>query len=423
MKITILTSGTRGDLQPYLALGVGLNQAGHHVKMVASLDFEAFIRSYGLDFFPLQINMVRVMDNEDVQAVLEAGNPLKGLLLQQQIMKSHSQKDLVQTDMWNACQDADAIIYHPGLPNGYFFARRLGIPCVMASPIPMSPTGEYPSLLFYDGPRLGRVYNQLTHRLFEQVFWQMTGSPLKSFWRDMGQEETISGFPPYEKQRKEGLPILYGYSQHVLPRPKDWTANLNITGYWFLDAAPGWQPPANLEDFLQSGEPPVYIGFGSMGNKNRARESTEIALEALSISGKRGVLVSGWNSLSEDIKLPDNIFIIKDVPHSWLFPRMAAVVHHGGAGTAAAGFRAGVPSVIIPHGMDQPMWGRRAAELGVGAPPIPRKHLSARNLAEAITLSLGSDILNRARELGEKISGEDGTGRAVELIQQALNTR
>jgi sterol 3beta-glucosyltransferase len=217
--------------------------------------------------------------------------------------------------------------------------------------------------------------------------------------------------------------MLYGYSNFVLPRPYDWNPNLNVTGYWFLDAAADWQPPADLVDFLRSGDPPVYIGFGSMGNKNRAKESTEIALEALSVCGKRGVLVSGWNSLSEDIKMPDTVYLIKDVPHSWLFPQMAAVVHHGGAGTTAAGLRAGVPSVIVPHGMDQPMWGQRVAEMGVGAAPIPRKKLTAENLANAITFSLQTDVQNRARELGEKISQENGIARAVELINQYLQAR
>jgi sterol 3beta-glucosyltransferase len=285
----------------------------------------------------------------------------------------------------------------------------------------MTPTQDFPSLLFYQGPRFGKLYNALTHQVFEQVFWQMTGRSLSAFWRDKGRKDVVPGMPPYRNQRDEGLPILYGYSQHVLPRPHDWKSNILITGYWFLDAPADWQPPADLVDFLQSGDPPVYIGFGSMGNKSRAQESTEIAIEALSITGKRGVLASGWNSLSHSINLPENVYIIKDVPHDWLFPQMAAVVHHGGAGTTAAGLRAGVPSVIIPHGMDQPMWGQRVAELGVGSPPIPRKQLTAEKLAGAINRSLQDDVRDRARTLGEKISGEDGVSRAVELTNQVLN--
>lgn len=423
MKITILTSGTRGDIQPYLALGVGLKKSGHQVRMVGAEDFEGFVKSYGLDFFPLHMNMSEVIDSEGAQAILEAGNPLKGLLLQQRMTRSSAQHDTMQTGLWNACQGAEAIIYHPGLANGYFIARHLGIPCFMASPIPMSPTGDYPSVLFYDGPRLGRLYNKLTHQLFEQVFWQMTGISLKAFWCDMGKNGFVHGTPPYEDQRKEGLPTLYGYSQHVLPRPHDWSSNIHITGYWFLDKPADWQPPADLVNFLKSGEPPVYIGFGSMGNKKRAVESTEIAIEALSITKKRGVLASGWNSLSHGVKLPENIYIIKDVPHDWLFPKMAAVVHHGGAGTTAAGFRAGVPSVIIPHGMDQPMWGKRVTELGVGAPPIPRKQLTAEKLARAISIAINNDVRERARALGEKINKEDGVSRAVELINQVLATK
>ncbi|HEX2905382.1 MAG TPA: glycosyltransferase [Phototrophicaceae bacterium] len=421
MRITILTAGTRGDIQPYVALGTGLKRAGYQVRLVGSQDFAAFVTAYGLDFFPMQLSMAAAMNTEGAQAILEAGNPIKGLLLQRKLSQSASPLDQTQLDIWEACQNAEAIIYHPGLANGYYIARHLGIPCLMASAIPMGPTREYPSILFYHGPHLGPVYNRLTHTLFEQVFWQMGRATVKAFWQERGTANTVPLMPPYRRQRDEGVPMLYGYSEKVLPRPVDWPANLQITGYWFLDAAADWQPPAALVDFLQAGPPPVYLGFGSMGNQRRAQENTEIALQALALSGQRGLLVSGWNTLNEAVSLPDTVFMVKDVPHAWLFPQMAAVVHHGGAGTTAAGLRAGIPSVIVPHGVDQPFWGRRVAELGAGSPPIPRKQLTAENLAAAITTALHKDVRTQAEHLGRQIRAEDGIAKAVELVNHYLH--
>ncbi len=421
MLITILTAGTRGDTQPYIALALGLQRAGYQVRFVGGQNFAPFVQAYGLDFFPLSVDLAEMMNSGAAQAVLDADNPLQALLTQASAMRNTTVFDQVQDDVWKACQGADAIIYHPGMVSGYFIARHLGIPCLMASAVPMSPTHDWPSLLFYNGPRLGSVYNRLTHTLFDQIFWQMFRAPIKKFWRKQEQSEIVPFMPPYARQRKETLPVLYGYSEHALARPADWPAYLNITGYWFLDAESGWQPPNDLVDFLQAGPPPVYIGFGSMGSIRRARETAEIAIKALALSGQRGLLASGWNSMSQDVALPENVFMVSDVPHAWLFPQMAAVVHHGGAGTTAAGLRAGVPSVVVPYSVDQPMWGRRVAELGVGPQPIPRKQLTAENLAQAITAALQKEVRTRAEKLGKQIRAEDGVARAVEIVDHYLH--
>jgi sterol 3beta-glucosyltransferase len=247
-----------------------------------------------------------------------------------------------------------------------------------------------------------------------QMFWQSTksvdaetrkllGLPKPPFWgpfRDLARRQT---------------PTLYGYSTHVLPRPQDWNAQIHITGYWFLDEGEGWQPPADLVAFLDAGDPPVYIGFGSMGSRN-PEEAGRIALDALARSGQRGIIAAGWGGLKTG-DLPESVHLISALPHSWLFPRMAAVVHHGGAGTTAAGLRAGVPSIITPFGMDQPFWGRRVAELGVGPQPIPRKKLTAERLAAAITEATTNPTMRRrAAALGEAIRSEDGIGNAVAMV-------
>ena len=217
-------------------------------------------------------------------------------------------------------------------------------------------------------------------------------------------------------------PILYGYSRHVVPIPPDWGPWLHVTGYWFGARDPAYQPPAELAAFLAAGPPPVYIGFGSMVDMETAAV-TRVVLEALQITGQRGVVSGGWSDLGAG-SLPESVLRVGAVPHDWLFPRMAAVVHHGGAGTTAAGLRAGVPSVLVPFFADQPFWGRRVAVLGVGPKPIPRKQLTAERLAAAIREATGDTVMRqRAVDLGARIRSEDGVAAAVEVIESLVSAR
>jgi sterol 3beta-glucosyltransferase len=191
------------------------------------------------------------------------------------------------------------------------------------------------------------------------------------------------------------------------------------TGYWFLDAPPGWEPPAGLQAFLEAGPPPVYVGFGSMFMEGGPRQ-TKVVLDTLRLAGQRGVLATGWGGLSAQPDTPD-VFFVEAVPHDWLFPRVSAVVHHGGAGTTGAGLRAGRPTVICPLVGDQWFWGRRVAALGAGPAPLPKPWLTAERLAEAITRAVTDPALRqRAAALGEAVRAEDGVGRAVAFIQQHL---
>jgi UDP:flavonoid glycosyltransferase YjiC (YdhE family) len=218
----------------------------------------------------------------------------------------------------------------------------------------------------------------------------------------------------------KGMPVLYGFSPAVIPQPADWGADKKITGYWFLEPEEEWNPPAALVDFLDAGTKPVTIGFGSMSNRN-PEETAELVIKALEMCGQRAVILSGWGGLQTS-DLPDSVFQIDTVPHSWLFQRVAAVVHHGGAGTTAAGLRAGVPSVIIPFFGDQPFWGGRVADLGVGPKPIPRKSLTPERLAQAIQEAVTDGAIRQsASNLGEMIRSENGIVNAVEMIQLATS--
>jgi UDP:flavonoid glycosyltransferase YjiC (YdhE family) len=220
---------------------------------------------------------------------------------------------------------------------------------------------------------------------------------------------------PFEQLYEEQTPSLYAFSPLVAPPPRDWPDWIRVTGYWFLEPPEDWQPQPELLDFLDAGPPPVYIGFGSMTNR-KPTESAELALEALKKSGQRGILLRGWGGLTKE-DLPKDVFVLDAIPHLWLFPRMAAVIHHGGAGTTGVGLRSGVPSVVVPHFADQPFWGERVHTLGVGPRPIPRWRLTASGLAKAIRRAVeDGEMHSRAALLGEQLRAEQGVQRAVEII-------
>lgn len=211
--------------------------------------------------------------------------------------------------------------------------------------------------------------------------------------------------------------MLGAYSPSIIPHPEDWPDSIYITGNFFPDTTADWRPSSELKAFLEAGDPPVYIGFGSMAGRN-PEQLAKLILEALAKSGQRGLLLSGWGGLRTE-SVPDNVFVVDSAPHSWLFPRMAAVVHHGGAGTTAEGLRAGLPSVIVPFVLDQPFWGARVKALGLGPDPIPQKNLTADRLANAIRIAVSdSNMKQRAESYGVAIRAENGIGNAIKIIKR-----
>jgi UDP:flavonoid glycosyltransferase YjiC (YdhE family) len=213
--------------------------------------------------------------------------------------------------------------------------------------------------------------------------------------------------------------MVSAYSPSIIPCPPDWPQTVHVSGYLFLDTAEYQNPSSELSVFIESGDPPIYIGFGSMGGKNPERLA-KISIEALKKSGCRGILATGWGGLRPETVSKD-IFLLDAAPHSWLFPRMAAVVHHGGAGTTAEGLRAGVPSIIVPFLFDQSFWGARIRRMGVGPNPIPKKRLTVNRLAEAIRLATtDSGMRERARACGEAVIAENGLASAVSIVKRYL---
>jgi len=417
MRITILVVGSRGDVQPFVALGLGLQAVGHQVRLATHSTFAAFARSYGLEFFPIEGNPRDMLSGEKGQEWLESGrNPLRfardGISILAPLLAR------LFADSWAACQDAEAIISATFALAGPHIAEKLGIPSYVAYLQPISRTRAFPSMSISPGRNLGGPLNALTYRASEQLFWQIVRQPVNR-WR----QESLN-LPPipfsglFSQMAQQRRPILYAYSPSVLPKPADWGDWIHVTGYWFLERQNGWQPPDDLAGFLDDGPPPVYVGFGSMTPRD-ARELAETAVTALQKTGQRGILSTGWGGLEQEtLNLPDDVLVVDQAPHDWLFPRMAAVVHHGGAGTMAAGLRAGVPTVTVPFFFDQPFWGQQVARLGAGPPPIPHKQITAVNLAAAIHRVVTDERMRaRAAELGRRIRAEDGVATAVQRIK------
>lgn len=416
MLITILTAGTRGDVQPYISVGRELKKAGHSVRVATFKNFEDLVKSSDMELYPVRGEVATMATGDRMQGARQADNPLK-LILSFNELKAYV-FDL-QEDFFNACAGSDAIVYHPGVPLGYFIAQYLKIPSIFAAPFPMTPTREYPALMFYNTVRLGGGFNLVTHKIFEQVMWLSSSSAVSQFWKKKFGRTPRDFVCPFGKQNTRFNPTIISCSDYVFPRPKDWPEFVHNTGYWFLDEEVDQGQYRDLINFIEAGTPPVYIGFGSIGDSSQAVQTTGLVVEALSRSGQRGILATGWSGMSK-IDNTDELFILESVPHSWLFPRMAAVVHHGGAGTTAAGLRAGVPSVIIPHSLDHFAWGRRVYELGVGSKPIPRKSLTAEKLAEAIQFVATKELKEAAKDLGKKIQSENGAMKAARIIVDCL---
>jgi sterol 3beta-glucosyltransferase len=425
MRIALITLGSLGDVLPFLALGLGLQEAGHDVSLVTHAAFEPLIHSRGLACSPVGNDPRDVLENETGQTWLNTGNNALRFFLQfSRIAESLIEQSMI--DCWNACQGTEAIVFSTiGLSVGYPIAEKLGVPFSMAAPYPLTPTRAFCSPYFPAVPALlpfRGYYNRLTHILSMQIFWQLVRPSVNKARREVLDLPPLSSNWPLREMHEGRIKLLYCYSPSIVSHPPDWGSWNHVTGYWFLDRQPEWQPPADLVDFLVSGPPPVYVGFGSMNGSNPG-EATEIVLKALARSKQRGILLTGWGGLS-NVDLPDTVFQIDSVPHDWLFPQMAAVVHHGGSGTTAASLRAGIPTIIIPFFGDQPFWGQRIFELGAGPRPLPRKRLSVERLAAAIHTATNDEVMRaRAAALSRCIQAENGIVQAVDVLHRQLHLR
>ncbi|MBK9263174.1 MAG: glycosyltransferase family 1 protein [Polyangiaceae bacterium] len=420
MRIAIIAPGSRGDIQPYVPLGVGLVRAGHSVRVVTNVDHGALVKSYGLELWSMDIDVQSALQSDKVSASLESGSHIASFRQLAEIAKRGTR--LLLDVGLAACKDVDVVV--TGITGAFMaegFAKHYGVPLVQAFNVPLTSTTEYPGALM-PGLSWGPSIRRISHAITRQGMWMM----MRAMANGVRQEKLgMPKAPLFVSGRQSGIvpgPVLYGFSAEVLPRSSDWGDDIEITGYWFADEPEGWAPPRELEAFLAAGPKPICIGFGSMSQRD-PEATTRLVLDAIARSGQRAILIAGWGGLQVNER-PEHVFQVDSIHHSWLYPRMAAVVHHGGAGTTSAGLRAGVPSIVVPFHGDQPFWGKRVHDLGAGPAPVARNRLTAERLAKAIDVAVHDKAMAvRAAELGARIRKENGVMRAVAAIERIAKGR
>lgn len=416
MRVALVAIGSLGDVQPILALALGLRRAGHEVRVVTHASFATLGRRLGVDLrATTAADPRRLLESEEAREVLAVRNPFR--VWRGFASLAGASANQIFADALAACEGVDALGYSGlGMFPGYAVAARLGVPYFAVHLIPVGPTREFPSALLPQGPAWVPGYNRASHALARWLVWRWF-APLAD--RVRVERGPARRFPSLATLAAGARASLFGISPAVVPPPAAWSGWARFTGYWFLDAATGWEPPPDLLRFLEEGPPPVVVGFGSMSGREPAR-TTRVVVEALERAGVRGVVLSGWGGL-EARALPPTVLALDFAPHVWLYPRAAAVVHHGGAGTTASALRAGVPSVVVPFAFDQPFWAERVRRLGAGPTPVPERRLTPARLASAIRCAVEDPRMNgAARALGERIRAEDGVGTAVREIERTL---
>lgn len=399
MRILIAAAGSRGDVAPYTGLGGELLRAGHDVTLATTDSFAPLVRDAGLAFR-------RLPADPGARGGVTGGREL---------MRSAA---AFVTELGQGFADAMAdgadllLLSATTAPLGWHLAEATGTPSIGVYLQPTAPTGDFPPVV--TGSRsLGRPVNRIAGRFALSMVDRLHEQAVVRL-RHRLQLPPVSAAAMRRRQERANWPVLHGFSTALVPRPSDWRSGLEVVGTWWprLDAAE--RLPADLEAFLGAGPRPVLVGFGSMAAGDGERLS-EIAVRALRRAGLRGILQAGSAGLAAD---GDDVITIGDVPHELLFPRLAAVVHHAGAGTSAAALRAGVPAVTVPVTADQPFWAGRLAALGAATDPIPFRSLTAERLADALGRVVKRQAYTRAAAAAARhMATEDGAGRALKVIE------
>ena len=410
MRVLIVAVGSRGDVAPCTGLGQALRAAGHTVTVAAYGMFAGLVGQSGLQFRALP---------GDPRLLEAAGwdrgstGPL-GTVRLLRLTAAHM-RELNAGMLGLAREGTDVLMFQGiGAIGGYHIGEGLGLPGMGLGLAPIYPTSEFPPATV-TARSFGRLGNRAAGKILVLAGSPILAGPVKELRAELGLPRLRTYQAIFGQQDAERWPAFYGFSPAVVPRPADWRAGLEVTGYWWPACPDGWQPPAELQDFLSSGAPPVFVGFGSMTAADADRIS-DLAQTAARQAGVRLVIQAGQAGLSR--RQPDSSSIlIGDVPHEWLFPKMAAVVHHAGAGTTGAALRAGVPAVAVPKLGDQPFWAARLAALGAGPRPIPFRKLSVTALVGAINEAVTRpSYREQAQALAGRLGREDGTAPVVSAV-------
>jgi sterol 3beta-glucosyltransferase len=412
MRITILTYGSRGDVQPLLPLSLGLIARGHSVKLAAPSRFRDLVEGYEIQFVPLA-GEPEVLSRRFNDA---GNNTIRIIGAMMNYATEIAVEVLRQTE--SSCADADFIIHtflHAVGAHTYAFEKN--IPDIHIQTFPMfSPTGDYPNVTLPDLKI--PVLNRLTHIMAKKLTWWGSRLGFEQVRRRAGLPKRKLHWPFDEGTARLRTPVLCAWSPSVIPPSSDWPDDIIITGWYFFDSNTHYSPSPELEMFLEAGKPPVCVSFGSMVNQN-AENVDRMIRKSLEQTGNRGIILSGWSQLRHGSST--NFLYLDAVPHDWLLPHCKMLIHHGGAGTTSAGLQAGIPNIVVPFTVDQPFWGRRVHAIGAGPAPIPVKKLSTEQLTKAIFEAETEAYRMRAEEIGRKTRSEDGVSVAVGLIEKHAN--
>lgn len=414
MRIVILAFGTWGDIRPNVLIGQALQERGYEVIVIASTGFEDWVKAHHLDYVPLYVNIQDIIDqlSTDTLNFFQEYKAIRELLSPAMLH--------LGVEVAEVLQEGDIFLTHESgvsILSGVIESRK--IKTIRVNFQPLHPTQAFPSPgvpKFPDWLPMQSMINKLTYSIILRTQWSLLGSRGNELRKNHLNMKKIT-WKQYLKT-SEKIPSITCVSQHVIPRPFDWHENYHMTGFLF-DHEDSWTPPTDLSDFINTGEAPIYIGFGNMDDPN-PEKTMETLFDAINRSGQRAIILSGWAGIGS-ANIPDNVYILKYAPHSWLFPHMSAIVHHGGAGTTAAALRSGIPSIIVPHNGDQPFWGNHVYQLGAGAKPIPRNKLTAENLSTAIhEVTSSQSIGESVKEIGVRIRSEDSIQNALSVIEDVI---
>ncbi len=418
MRILIIATGLWGDVRPNVVLGQALQKAGYEVLVIATAPYREWIEARRLPYVGVSL---------DMQGMLNIVMGGKGGLLDSLQALNTVRKNIIPTfvqagkEIAEVMREDDVLLADElvsFLLNGVVekYKPRL----MHVNMAPQAITSQFPAMgqpIMPDWMPMRSAYNRLSYGIFRRTTWSMQGSignQIRAAHLDMPKQTWAK-----QKVLLDSTPSLVLASHHVIPPPADWPPHHYVTGFLF-DDEDDWQAPPDLLDFLAAGEKPVCIGFATMPVRNPAA-TTQAILEAVRRSGRRAILLGGWPDLGTT-EMSKEVFRMKYVPHHWLLPHIAAMVHHGGAGTVAAALRAGVPSVTVPFYLDQPFWGQKLYEMGVGTKPIPRGQLTANKLEAAILEATNNRTMqDTVKELSKKIASEDGVGEAIKIVKEFLD--
>lgn len=446
MNIVIMVIGSRGDIQPFLKIGKILQDKYHHrVRIASHPTFRKFVEEdVGLEFFsvggdpselmafmvknPGLIPSLETIKAGEISRRREAMFEMFQGFWRACINSTDDETDIANLNMLNARTPfiADAIIANPPSFAHFCCAQRLGIPMHLVFTFPYSPTQAFPHpLANIKSTNVDQSYtNYMSYPLVDLMTWQGLGDLVNRFRvQTLGLEPVSTLWAPGQLSRSR-VPMTYLWSPGLVPKPADWGPEIDIAGYVFLDLASRYKPPADLEKFLERSDSRsiVYIGFGSIAGIDDPTAFTKMIFEAVELANVRAIISRGWGGMGDGLEKPDGVFMIDNVPHDWLFNRVDAVVHHGGAGTTAAGLRAGKPTMIVPFFGDQPFWSAMVAKAGAGAKQaLPLRKLNVERFAEGIKQCLEADAKAKAVAIAESIAKEgDGAENAVDLFHQSL---